>query len=73
MKNLPSILIGFVAGIVVTGILGWIMAIELGDFTLRSVIPLDEIIWLIAGLLLLSGLSVFVFWWSRHARPDPFL
>ena len=26
MKNLPSILIGFVAGIVVTGILGWIMA-----------------------------------------------
>jgi hypothetical protein len=48
------------------------LAIELGDFSLSSVTPLTDIIWFLAGLLLLVGLTAATLWWHRRARPDPF-
>jgi hypothetical protein len=51
----------------------WPLVIELGNFTLRSVTPLREVAWFVAGLLLLAGSSVAVLWWNRRARPDPFV
>ena len=52
---------------------GWLLVIELGEFTLRSIMPLEDIVWLLIGLLLLTGLSTAVLWWNRRTRPDPFL
>jgi|GEM_PF-2589924 hypothetical protein len=51
---------------------GWILVIELGDFTLRSVTPLEEVAWFIGGLLILAGASAAILWWNRRARSDPF-
>ena len=51
----------------------WLLVIELGDFSIRSVTPLREVIWFIAGLILLAGSSAAILWWNRRTRPDPFL
>lgn len=48
------------------------LVIELGDFTLRSVRPLEEVLWFALGLVLLAGTSAAVLWWNRRARTDPF-
>lgn len=50
----------------------WPLVIELGRFSLTSVTPLDELLWFIAGVVLLAGSSVAVLWWNRRARRDPF-
>jgi len=50
----------------------WPLVIELGGFRIESVMPLNEVLWFIAGLLLLISMSTAVLWWNRHARPDPF-
>jgi hypothetical protein len=50
----------------------WPLVIELGDFRLQSVTPLNEVIWFIIGLLLLAGSSAAVLWWNRRTQPDPF-
>jgi hypothetical protein len=47
--------------------------IELGNFQLRSATPWGEVGWYVAGLLLLTGLSLVVLWWNRRAGPDPFI
>jgi len=49
------------------------LVIELGDFTLRSVTPLADVLWFIAGLLILAGSSAAILWWNRRARSDPFV
>jgi len=49
------------------------LVIELGDFTLRSVTPLADALWFIAGLLILAGSSAAILWWNRRTRSDPFL
>jgi hypothetical protein len=49
------------------------LVIELGDFTLRSVTPLVDVLWFIAGLLILAGSSAAILWWNRRARSDPFI
>ncbi|MCP4428961.1 MAG: hypothetical protein GY803_31135 [Chloroflexi bacterium] len=51
----------------------WPLVIELGDFRLTSATPLNEVVWFIAGLLLLAGLSAAVLRRHRRARPDPFI
>ncbi|MCA9961926.1 MAG: hypothetical protein R3E31_09900 [Chloroflexota bacterium] len=51
-------------------ILPWV--IELGDFTLKSVTPLGDLVWFIAGLVLLTGSSAAVLWWNRRSHIDPF-
>ena len=47
-------------------------AIELGDFSLSSVTSTTDILWFLAGLLLLTALTAVTLWWHRRARPDPF-
>ena len=47
-------------------------AIELGDFSLSSVTSTTDIMWFLAGLLLLTTLTAATLWWHRRARPDPF-
>ncbi len=51
----------------------WPLVIELGDFTIRSVTPLRDVLWFAGGLLLLTVLSTAVLWWNRHAQKDPFV
>jgi hypothetical protein len=51
----------------------WLAVIELGDFTIQSETPLAEVLWFVAGLVLLAVLSTAVLWWSRRTRPDPFI
>ncbi|MCA9948829.1 MAG: hypothetical protein KDE48_04235 [Anaerolineales bacterium] len=46
--------------------------IELGDFTLKSVTPLGEVLWFIIGILILAGSSAAILWWNRRSRSDPF-
>lgn len=48
------------------------LAIELGDVGLKSVIPLADLLWFLAGLLLLTGSTAVVLWWNRRAYADPF-
>lgn len=50
----------------------WPLVIELGGFKIESIVPLNEVLWFIAGLLLLISMSTAVLWWNRHSRPDPF-
>ncbi|MBK8987999.1 MAG: hypothetical protein IPM39_18335 [Chloroflexi bacterium] len=52
---------------------GWPLVIELGNFSLTSVTPLNELLWFIAGVFLLAGSSAAVLWWNRRARRDPFV
>jgi hypothetical protein len=49
------------------------LVIELGDFTVRSVTPLADVLWFTAGLLILAGSSAAILWWNRRARSDPFV
>ena len=49
------------------------LVIELGDFRLDSVTPLEDVLWFIAGLLILAGSSAAILWWNRRSRSDPFL
>jgi hypothetical protein len=49
------------------------LVIELGRFSLNSVTPLNELLWFVAGVLLLGGSSAAVLWWNRRARRDPFI
>ncbi len=51
----------------------WPQVIELGDFTIRSETPLEEVLWMVAGLVLLTLLSTAVIWWNRRTRKDPFI
>ncbi len=48
------------------------LAIELGDMTLSSATPISEILWFVAGLILLVLLTAAMLWWQRRSRPDPF-
>lgn len=50
-----------------------LLVIELGEFTLRSVTPLADVLWFIAGLLILAGSSAAILWWNRRSRSDPFI
>jgi hypothetical protein len=50
-----------------------LLVMELGDFTLRSVTPLANVLWFIAGLLILAGSSAAILWWNRRTRSDPFV
>lgn len=49
------------------------LVIELGRFSLTSVTPLNDLLWFVAGVLLLGGSSAAVLWWNRRARRDPFV
>lgn len=49
------------------------LVIELGDIALRSVTPLQDLAWFLAGLVLLTGSSAAVLWWSRRSQTDPFI
>jgi hypothetical protein len=49
------------------------LVLELGDFTLRSVTPLADVLWFIAGLLILAGSSAVILWRNRRTRSDPFV
>jgi hypothetical protein len=51
----------------------WPLVIELGAFELKSIIPAADLIWFLAGLLLLAGSSAAVLWWNRQAQSDPFV
>ncbi|NJN55534.1 MAG: hypothetical protein HC804_12735 [Anaerolineae bacterium] len=51
----------------------WLLVIELGDFTIRSATPLQDVLWFVGGLLLLTVLSTAVIWWNRRAQKDPFV
>jgi len=51
----------------------WPLVIELGSFSMTSVTPLNELLWFIAGVLLLAGSSAAVLWWNRRVRRDPFV
>ncbi|MBK6325023.1 MAG: hypothetical protein KBE23_01725 [Chloroflexi bacterium] len=51
----------------------WPLVIELGSFSMTSETPLNELLWFIAGVLLLAGSSTAVLWWNRRARRDPFV
>ena len=51
----------------------WPIVIELGNFTLTSATPLNELLWFVAGLLILAVLSTAVLWWNRRAHRDPFI
>ncbi len=53
--------------------IGILLAIELGDVGSRSVIPLADLIWFLAGLLLLGGSTAVVLWWNHRAYADPFV
>jgi hypothetical protein len=55
-----------------TNSLIWPLVIELGGFKIESIVPLNEVLWFITGLLLLISMSTAVLWWNRHSRPDPF-
>ncbi|MBE2199637.1 MAG: hypothetical protein IAE79_13565 [Anaerolinea sp.] len=48
------------------------LVIELGDFALKSVTPLGDLAWFLAGLALLAGSSAAVLWWNRRSHIDPF-
>ncbi len=52
--------------------MGILLAIELGEVGSRSVIPLADLLWFLAGLLLLTGSTAVVLWWNRRAYADPF-
>lgn len=51
----------------------WPLVIELGAFELKSIIPAADLVWFLAGLLLLAGSSAAVLWWNRQAQSDPFV
>ena len=48
-----------------------LLSIELGDFKLGEGFPL-LLLWLILGLVLLSGLTFFAIKSYRRSSPDPF-
>lgn len=48
-------------------------AIDLGDFSISSATSLNDMIWFMAGLLLLMGLTAVTLWWQRRSQPDPFI
>lgn len=48
------------------------LAIELGDFSIRSATALDDILWFLAGLVLLLAVTAVTLWWHRRSQPDPF-
>lgn len=50
----------------------WLLVIELGNFSLRSVTPLGDLLWFALGLVLLMGTTAVVLWWNRRTRTDPF-
>lgn len=52
--------------------LSLLLAIELGDVGLKSVMPLVDLLWFLAGLLLLTGSTAAVLWWNRQSHADPF-
>jgi hypothetical protein len=52
---------------------GWLLVIELGDFTFTSATPLNDLLWFVAGLVILAGLSTAVLLWNRRAHRDPFI
>lgn len=51
----------------------WLAVIELGKVSLRGVVSWVEVVWFVAGLLLLIGTVTAVFWWNRRSSPDPFV
>ena len=51
----------------------WPLVIELGGIEISSAMPLADLLWFVAGLMLLTGSSAAVLWWSRRSRPDPFV
>lgn len=55
-----------------TGLI-WLLAIELGEITIRSATPLEDVLWVIIGLLLLTTALATLFWWNNRSQPDPFL
>jgi hypothetical protein len=51
----------------------WPLVIELGSIRISSAVPLADLLWFAAGLIMLAGSSAAVLWWSRRSRPDPFV
>jgi hypothetical protein len=48
-----------------------VLAIELGDFSLGGT-SLADLLWFMAGVLALTGLTAAMIFWYRRAEPDPF-
>lgn len=49
-----------------------VLAVELGDFSLGDAALID-IIWFLAGVLILTGITAFAIRYNRRSAPDPFL
>ena len=45
------------------------MAIELGDF---NVTTLTDVLWFLAGVLILTGLTALIIRYNQQSSPDPF-
>lgn len=52
-------------------LLSIVLAIELGDFSLGAA-TLGDVIWFLAGVLALTGLTAAIIRWNRRTQPDPF-
>ena len=46
-----------------------ILAIELGDF---NVVSLTDVLWFIAGVIILTGFTAWIIRYNQPASPDPF-
>ncbi len=46
-----------------------VLAIELGDF---NVVSLTDILWFMAGVVILTGFTAWIIRYNQPASPDPF-
>ena len=51
----------------------WFLAIELGEITIRSATPLEDVLWVLVGLLVLTTSLSVLLWWQNRSQPDPFI